>query len=423
MMRHAKISKASTTATDESFEGWLFLIALLVSRLVLLFILARLTGGRDFSDDSAIHLSMARNPLEVFFASNEGTAHFPPLLPIFESSLGWILQQWVPSFYVLRLTFIAFEAIAFLLTWRALAVFKKPNERRLLALLWIVMPMAWMTSVVMEQEDILSAVFSAAIVLLVGTGRIDAAIVVCSVATVAAKIFFLVPLLGLVAGFPVKPASATFRRVILAMLPILIIYGIAMAIWTANGKGMALLSFTPPTQLSTSFWALLPKVTHMPDVTAKRLSMPLALIGGILPLVLYKWQRMNQMPTPTQLVRLMAAMWLWVFVLFYGICPEYYMMLVPLLMVVLPLRMATPVLGGMFSIAWAINFFYGVEAATAPEAAERKAAFIRLYHTIFPVAPGILHNVSLIVFAVLSVWLATHVTWQLIGDKEEVCDA
>ncbi len=417
MIRQAKTGIVSPTATGKSREVWLFAIALLASRLVLLILLARLTGGRDFTDDSAIHLSMARNPLEVFCASNEDTAHFPPLLPVFESSLGWVLQQSFPPFYALRLLFIAFELVAFLLTWHSLQAFSRPVERRLLALLWIVMPMTWMTSVVMEQEEMLSAAFSAGIVLLVARGRVNWAIVACAVAAVAAKIFFLVPLLGLVAGLPIQPTRALVRRVILAALPILIVYGIAIAVWTANGNGMALLSFTPPTKLSTSFWALLAKLAHMPDVTAKRLSMPLALAGGLLPLVLFKWKHMNHMPTPAELLRLVAAMWLWVFALFYEISPEYYMMLVPVLMVVLSLRLAAAVLGGMLPIAWAINFFYGVEMATAPAAAERKAAFIRLYYSIFPVPPGILHNVSLIVFSILSFWLAMHVTRQLLREQ------
>jgi len=150
--------------------------------------------------------------------------------------------------------------------------------------------------------------------------------------------------------------------------------------------------------------------------------MPLALIGGLLPLALFKRQHPDQAPDAMQLFRLIAAMWLWVFALFYEISPEYYMMLVPVLMVVLSPRLAVVVLGGMLSIAWAINFFYGVEMATAPEAAQRKAAFIRLYNSIFPVGPGTMHNLSLVVFSVLSFWLAIYVTRCLLKRNEAVPD-
>jgi hypothetical protein len=67
-------------------------------------------------------------------------------------------------------------------------------------------------------------------------------------------------------------------------------------------------------------------------------------------------------------------------------------------MVALNPRLAVVVLGGMLSIAWAINFFYGVEMATAPEAVESKAAFIRLYNSIFPFSPGTMHTLSVAVF-------------------------
>ena len=227
-------------------EGLLFTLVLLVSRVALLLILAKLTGGRDFTDDSALHLSMSSHPLEVFFATNEQTAHFPPLLPAFESSLGWLLQQILPSFYALRLLFIAFEAVAFVLTWRVLTLVHDGPARRLLAVLWIVMPMTWMSSTVMEQEEMLSAAFTAGTMLLILRGRLNAAIVVCALAAVSAKIFFLVPLLALVVGMPLKPAGSLIRRALLAALPVLVVYGVAIAIWTSSGLGMKLLSFTPP---------------------------------------------------------------------------------------------------------------------------------------------------------------------------------
>lgn len=417
----------SNSARLDIREGLIFSLVLLISRVALLLVLARLTGASAFTNDSAFHLSMSRHPLEVLQATNHAgdetshdTAHFPPLLPVFESSVGYLYQQIFPPFYSLRLLFITFELVAFVLVWRVLSLVFSSSTRRLLAGLWIVMPMTWISSTVMEQEEMLSAAFCAGIILLILRGRLNAAVVVCSLAAVSAKIFFLVPLLALVVGPSLKPTGSLIRRALLAAAPIVLVYGIAMSIWIPKGVDFPLSSFTPPTAFSTTFWSTVVMRTGMSDLTAKSLSMPLALIGALLPLALVKLRTGERDLLGMRLLKLMAAMWLWVFALFYLIGPEYYMMLVPLLIVVLNPRLAVGVLGGMLSIAWAINFFQGVEMATAPEAIERKASFIRLYNAIFPFDPGTMHTLSVAVFALLSFWLAAYVTKELLRPGDQV---
>ena len=410
----------SNSARLDIREGLIFSLVLLISRVALLLVLAKLTGASHFTNDSAFHLSMSQHPLEVLQATNHDTAHFPPLLPVFESSVGYLYQQIFPPFYSLRLLFITFELVAFVLVWRVLSLVFSSSTRRLLAGLWIVMPMTWISSTVMEQEEMLSAAFCAGIVLLILRGRLNAAVVVCSLAVVSAKIFFLVPLLALVVGPSLKPTGSLIHRALLAAGPILLVYGIAMSIWIPKGVDFPLLSFTPPAAFSTTFWSTVVRTTGMSNLTAKSLSMPLALIGALLPLALVKLRADERDLLGLRLLKLIAAMWLWVFALFYEIGSEYYMMLVPLLMVVLNPRLAVGVLGGMLSIAWAISFFQGVEMATAPEAIERKAAFIRLYNAIFPFDPGTMHTLSVVVFVLLIFWLAAYVTKELLRPGDQV---
>lgn len=370
-----------------SLLAWLGL--LLATRILLLIALGTLTGGKEFTDDTVDHLPLIRNPLEILLAQSDARAQFPPLLPFVETAVGYPVQLVLSDFYAQRLTFIIYEAFAAALTWCVLGRVFTPAQVRWLMWVWILSPMTWMTSAIMAQEEMISASFMAGVIWMVLTNRRNAAIFVCAMGVLSAKIYFLVPLLGLVVFHP--------RGIMLAVLPIALVYGIETYFRFRNGLGLPLSNFTPPATMSVTFWTDAPAWFGISYETAKRLSMPLALAAGILPILIVKpWKPATD---SKQVVHMLTAMLLGVFAFFYYISPEYYIFTVCSLMLLLPRWKFLLVMFVMFPIGWSVNFFWGVHnAALAGATTGGKAMFVKLYNSIFPFETGTMRTLSLALF-------------------------
>jgi hypothetical protein len=61
--------QSSTRSRLDTREGLIFSLLLVISRVAFMLVLAKLTGGRDFTDDSTLHLSMSSHPFEVLTAA------------------------------------------------------------------------------------------------------------------------------------------------------------------------------------------------------------------------------------------------------------------------------------------------------------------------------------------------------------------
>jgi hypothetical protein len=113
---------------------------------------------------------------------------------------------------------------------------------------------------------------------------------------------------------------------------------------------------------------------------------------------------------PERIARLMVAMLLWVFVAFYQIQPEYWLMLVPGFAVVLRPVTATVVNAGLLSVAWSINVFYGIRVALASGATGGKALFTRWWEAWIPFEPSTLQQIAVVGFAFGTIALAVRLT-------------
>jgi hypothetical protein len=251
----------------------------------------------------------------------------------------------------------------------------------------------------MAQEEMISAAFMAAIIWLVLAGRRNAAIFVCAMGVLSAKIYFLVPLLGLVVFHP--------RGIPLAVAPLVAAYGVETYFRFRNGLGLPLSNFTPPATMGVTFWSEAPRWLGISYETAKRLSMPLALAAGLLPLfVIRPWNRPVE---PKRIVHMLTAMLLGVFAFFYYISPEYYIFTVCGLMMLLPRWKYLLVMFVMFPIGWSVNFFWGVHnASLLGVTSGGKGMFVRAYNAIFPFETGTMRDVSLGLFVVFTfaLWIS-----------------
>src|SRR5262249_36645570 len=145
-------------------------------------------------------------------------------LPFLETALAWPLQLFLPDFLSLRLTMIAYETFlggVFYLLLATLGLTER--QRRVCLAAYLLLPMGWMTSVVMAQDEVIAAVAFRLPLLLFLTGRQSAAIVLCGIGVIAAKIFIGLELLVLIA---LADRRRLVWHVVIGFAPIVAVYGL-----------------------------------------------------------------------------------------------------------------------------------------------------------------------------------------------------
>jgi len=374
-------------------------LAVVVSRGILLALLGRMVHGREFTSDVEMHMEMVRQPLYQFLGQLPQHAQHPPLLGLMEAIFAWPLGQVMSDFYAIRIAFLLYEGLmALFLVATLFHLELEPRIRRWVLAGIVVLPMGWMTTVVMAQDEIVGAFFMALVLWLISSGRARAALVTAGFSVVAAKIFLVVPLLALVA---LLRAGRLPSRVLAAFTPIVVVYLWVYGASVARGGAMGLAGFVPQAYFGCNLWVLLIDAFHISSAVARRVSAALALTGSMAPLVVLFLRR--ETPSPRSFACLMASMLLWVLVLFYHINPEYYVLCLPPLLIAVRSRWEAAWLVALCTAPWAVNFFYGVQRAmNEAGSAAASNAFVRLYQALFPVPPGIMYLVAL--------WLCIGVT-------------
>jgi hypothetical protein len=266
--------------------------------------------------------------------------------------------------------------------------------------------MCWVTTTIMCQDEAISMAFLAAVSIAICKDRRRLAILLCGVAVVIAKIYFLVPLVGLL-GLPMNRSWRNWvADAATGAAPILAVYGLQAILTGHAGVAIdALNRFVIPYEMSVSIWALLDG--RVADETARRASGVIAFCLAMLPLVIM-WIRGKPTSTLEQ-IQVIVAMLTWVYLGFFHINPEYYLIIVPGLFVALrPVIAATVLLVG-FSIPWAVNFFYGVQIGME-RGDPGRAPFVRIYQAATQLDPTIAHRISIVAFFITTLALAVMLT-------------
>ena len=397
-------------------EAWIGFAALLAVRTAMLAALGALTGGAEFADDPKWQRLYVDDPWLILLGHRLDHEYdrfihvYPPLLPWFLAAPGMLLRLSVSDFYLLRSVYVLYELAAWPFLFHLIASrTSTARARRVLTAVYVLLPVSWMSSVVMSQEEVIAFFWMTVTFALLVRGRRLAAIATCSLGVVSAKIFFLVPLAALVLGTSRGSWKSAGLRIAVAAAPLAIGYAVPAAVWTMSGSGFPLGGFTAKVEDSTSLWSLFP--FWEPDVfvgTLKKASMLAALCAGLTPLLFTRLRR--ETDEPERIARLMVAMLLWVFVAFYQIQPEYWLMLVPGFAVVLRPVTATVVNAGLLSVAWSINVFYGIRVALASGATGGKALFTRWWEAWIPFEPSTLQQIAVVGFAFGTIALAVRLT-------------
>ncbi|MGH9867790.1 MAG: hypothetical protein ACREAA_06465 [Candidatus Polarisedimenticolia bacterium] len=396
-------------------QAALYAFAVLVSRVAILGLLAWFVHHREFTDDVTMHMDMAHSPMGPLLGRTVAPSH-PPFMSLLLSLVAAPLSVVMSDFLAMRLTSIVYEAAAaFVFGLLATHVYGLRLFWSPASLAFLAMPMGWMTTAVMAQDESIGALFVMAVVWLTARGQADAALVTCGLAVSAAKIFMLGPLAALVI---LLPHRTLIHRAMLGGIPALVPYAWVYGATMLSGNPMPLVDFTPSAQYSVNLWVMLAGEHGMHHETARRLSSVLvaAALGSILAARL-----MRPKPLPARSTALLLAVpLLWIFALFYHVSPEYYILALPPLLLVCRSPGAAILISAISAAPWGVNLVYGVRQAIASGAAEGsgKAAFVHMYRAVVPVEPDLVFYPVVAVSIVSTLGLTLWATRRLLSGEE-----
>ena len=383
--------------------------AVLVTRLLLLAVLGVGVSGEEFTEDVKLHMGFVRDPFDLL-SGNTRYTQFPPLIGFAEAVFAYPLQLVTSDFYAIRISYALFEVLTAIPFWIA-ARRLIPDERwRRWALAgYVVLPMGWVTSVVMAQEEGLMTLFLLSALCLVLDGRDRAAILTCAIGVGVAKIFLIFPLAALVV---LLKRGSFWTRAVLAGAPVLLVYGGTTIVAKALGNKPPLSGFTPPNSFGVNIWTYLTSYADVGFHTAKSLSTPLAVAAGLLPLAIVIVRRAGS--PRTRLPLLWGAMLLWVLSLFYHVNPEYYAYVIPLFLLWFRTRIEIALLVVLATAPWGVNL---VDATNSDKGGGR-AKLLDLYEKVSPVSDKVAYQAFIWVTIVATIATAVKLTWDVWRETE-----
>jgi hypothetical protein len=404
-------SSASDSSSRKQFAA--FTGALLVIRILQLVTIGWFSGGTEFSDDVAHQSVYAADPLQLLLGRTTPYEVFPPLFPIvlwsIHAPISWVLSP----FYAIRMSMFVIELLAWPFVWWIIARVASGRNRLLLSIAYIAAPVCWFVSVIMAQDEVVGLVVIAAVVVALLKNRLSLAIFLCGVGVVVAKVYFLVPLVGLLGVVANRTWKQWWRDVLIGMAPIVGVYGLQALL---SGRGGFVFDafdrFTLVYSVSVNIWAVIDRLAVLSNEEARRLSSAIALVLSMLPLVMIRLR--GTAATAKEQVGVIVAMLLWVYASFYHMNSEYYLFLVPGVFVVFRPMAATAITIFGFSLPWAVNFFHGIGIGMARGDAGR-AAFVRVYQAVTSIDPWTLHGISAVLAEAVTLLLAAILTWKRLG--------
>jgi hypothetical protein len=290
------------------------------------------------------------------------------------------------------------------LVWWIIATNIQGTMRHLVALAVVFAPICWVSSFVMCQDEAISTGIFAAITIALLRHRLGLAMFLCGVAVVVAKIYFLVPLVGLIRLAADRSWGTWLRQGFVGIAAIMAVYGLQALLTSRQGQGVnAFSDFAPPAAISISVWVIIDQLVTLSAQHAKSVSGILALASSMLPLWLFR--KRSFVVKPIDQARVLVAMMLWVFGIFYLINPEYCLLVVSGNNLVLRPIATIWTIFVLFSFRWAVNFVYAVANGIALGSEERNV-LLRIDQSVLPWDPKYLQNICVAVSAVVTIGLA-----------------
>jgi hypothetical protein len=385
-------------------ELLLLLAAVLVTRLVILVAVGTAVHGDEFTEDVKLHMGFVRDPFSLVTGASRYN-QFPPLIGFAEAIFAYPAQLFMSDYYAIRLTYALFEVLTAIPLYLCARELIADDRRRHWALAgYVILPMGWVTSVVMAQEEGMMTLFLLVTLYLVLKGHDRAALLVCAAGVGIIKIFLLFPLAALV--FLLRRTGTFWSRALLAAAPVVVVYGGTTALAKALGHHAPLTGFTPPNSFGVNIWTYLTTYAGVGYSTAKSISTPLSVLAGLLPLGLVML-RGGRLPL-TKLPLLWGAMLLWVLSLFYHVNPEYYAYVIPLFVLFFRTRLEIALLVVLSGSSWGVNLVYGSQDGKGGG----RAKLADVYNKLSPVSNKVAYQFFIWLTIVSTAIAAVLLTWQ-----------
>jgi hypothetical protein len=383
---------------------------LFASRCLILLALWLLTGGNELSNDTSMHMGMVRHPLSVLLDTTPGYQQNPPLLPFLETIAGYPMQLLLPDFLTLRFVMIGYEAILGALFYLLLLdLGLSARNRNLCLAAYVLLPMGWMTSTVMAQDEAIAAAAMLLPLVLFNRGREVAAILTCGLGIIAAKLFMGLELLTLIA---ISEPRHRLRYVLIGFAPLVLVYGGMTLHHLLHGLPLPLLGFRPDPTYGANFWMLLRNYAGVDLRAVGPYSGILALAASLTPaaILLYR-RRQARTASPSALSVAIAVntSLLIFFALFYHVNPEYFIMTMPLLLATARDRTDAAACILVATVPWAAKFFENAQFMAQADTHVGKFIALKYYSMIFHSSPGNWLSGSQLLFSVLII--AVSIRW------------
>jgi hypothetical protein len=399
----------------------------LVTRLGLLAAMYGLTRGRELSDDSQMLWGLLREPWAMLSGASWQHSQHPPFLGAMLAIAVAPWRGWLPDMVALRLGLITWElvGVGFLVaalqrtvrTSGHLTPISSPTDRWLV---WLpaMLPMGWMCSVVMAQDECVAVAWLALVLWLLAHQRWHAALWAAGGGVLAGKVF-----LALLAGSAVLlvPAGALWSRALRAGAPVLLVYAGLVLSARLHGAQPPLVGFHPSAEFGINAWVWAAQAgmsgeacrTWSALLTAPLLVLP---VWGVWR-AKYWTRPLPERSVVHEVAGLTLALWAWLFVAFYHVNPEYVALLLPCLLLVLPVywpltqRLQALTLVGILGVVpWMINFFFGLKVFDRRATTSGKAAFARIYDSMTSLPPALGHELAVLLCTLTLLWLAISAT-------------
>jgi hypothetical protein len=281
--------------------------------------------------------------------------------------------------------------------------------------------MGWMTSVVMAQDEAIAAVAFILPLVLFISGWKRTAIFLCGVGVIAGKLFIGLELLTLIA---LCGRRRLISHVMIGFAPIILVYGAMSIHRLLYGLPLPMSGFRPDPSYGTNFWILLRIYAGIDLRAVGPYSGLLALSISLIPAAILYTGRTRTADAPNAAMETAIAVntsLLIFFSLFYHVNPEYYIMVMPVLLATA--RDVTDALScALVSvIPWAGKFFQNAEFMANASVNSGKAVALKYYMLVFHSAPEYWLAACQISFSILSILLSIRWCLRLARTAREQC--
>ncbi|MEY4579759.1 MAG: hypothetical protein RL701_4462, partial [Pseudomonadota bacterium] len=355
-------SAPTVAMTQASWRGlsrlasWpVFALVFLATRAALIMAVAHFTHGSELSDDVSMHVTMMHAPFDGLLGRGLFAQH-PPLLPLLEGAVFSLFESSFGSSLAIRCTYALFECLAAVLVHSSVRQSAGDRAAARAAWLLLALPCGFVTSTLLPQDECIAYAFAAGALLALTHRHETRALVLLSIAVIAAKIFFVIPLCALVLWLRKTPF---LQRCAYAFAPCTCVYALLWLMQRQSGV-FQLVRFAPYAEFGVNAWVFL--TARMSADNMRWLSLA---CGGALALACLArplWLKQSEFATQPQAAFVLATAALaWFFVGFYHVNPEYYALLLPA--IVVRCRSAAHSCIALLATAlpWAANIAHGIE--------------------------------------------------------------